>query len=110
MQPEDGVMLRGNSLRRILPVALPLISLVFGLLVPTVFFAQTRKPDEPKQGMGVSTGAALSYTSRRTVNITDPKAPVVFEDVTAGSVLANFRHRSGVPDKPYILDTAGAGV
>ena len=71
MQPEDGVMFRSNSLRRILPVALPLISLVFGLLVPTVFFAQTRKPDEQKQGMGVSTGVALSYTSRRTVNITD---------------------------------------
>ena len=103
-------MFRGNSFRRRLSVALPLLLMTFALLAPTVFFAQTKKPDEQKPGMGVSTGAAVSYTSRRTVGITDPKAPVVFEDVTARTALVNFHHRSGVPDKPYILDTAGGGV
>jgi hypothetical protein len=63
------------------------------------------------QGMGgVSTDKAYSYTSRRTVGIVDPKAPVVFEDVTDGTALKNFKHRSGSPEKNYIFETPSGGV
>lgn len=110
MHPEDSLMFGGNSLRWRLSVALPLLLITIALLAPTVFFAQTKKPDEQKQGMGVSTGAARSYTSRRTVGVTDPKAQMVFENVTARTALANFRHRSGAREKNYILETASGGV
>ncbi len=63
----------------------------------------------PPQG-GVSTGPAATYTSRRTVGITDPNAPVVFEDVTDKTPLANFRHRSGEAAKDYIFETTSGGA
>ena len=59
---------------------------------------------------GASTGAPATYTSRRTTGITDPNAPVVFEDVTNKTALANFHHRSGGAAKDYIFDTASGGV
>lgn len=59
---------------------------------------------------GVSTGEAKIYTSRRTVNIVDPKAPVIYEDVTARTALAKFQHRSGSPSKDYIVDGVSGGV
>jgi hypothetical protein len=93
-------------------VATPLVIAMLLLSAPTLFFAQTtpQKPREEKRGMGVSTGEARVYTSRRTVGITDPKAPMVFEDVTARTALAKFRHRSGTADKNYILETTSGGV
>ena len=75
-------MFKGNSLRGILSVALRLLLITIALLAPTVFFAQTKKPDEQKPGMGVSTGDARTYTSRRTVGVTDAKAPDVGVSVT----------------------------
>jgi len=77
----------------------------FCFLVPFALLAQT----PAKQG-GVSTGAPATYTSRRTVGITDPNAPVIFEDVTSKTALANFRHRSGEAAKDYIFDTPSGGV
>lgn len=69
------------------------------------------KKPEPQQGMGgVSTGTPVTYTSRRTVGITDPKAPVVFEDVTEKTAMASFKHRSGGPQKDYIFETPAGGV
>jgi enediyne biosynthesis protein E4 len=69
------------------------------------------QPSQPSQGMGtVSTGEARAYASRRTVGITDAKAPAVFEDVTARTALAAFRHRAGSRSKDYIVDTTSAGV
>lgn len=68
-----------------------------------------RKP-EPPQSTGVSTGAAVNYSTRRTVGITDPKAPVVFEDVTDKTAVAAFRHRSGSLQKDYIFETPSGGV
>lgn len=59
---------------------------------------------------GSSTGAPATYTSRRTVGITDPKAPVVFEDVTGKTALSNFKHISGGVNKDYILETPSGGV
>jgi len=66
------------------------------------------KPQRP--GAGVSTGTPANYTSKRTVDITDPNAPNVFEDVTDKTVLAQFRHKSGGPNKDYIFDTPSGGV
>lgn len=73
--------------------------------------AQTppRKP-EPQQSTGVSTGTPLNYSAKRTVGITDPKAPVVFEDVTDKTAVAAFRHRSGSLQKDYIFETPSGGV
>jgi hypothetical protein len=60
--------------------------------------------------MGVSTGAALTYSSRRTVGILDPKAPLVFEDMTDKTAMSSFRHRSGTLQKDYIFETPAGGV
>jgi hypothetical protein len=109
MHWQDILTFRGNSLRR-MSVALRLLLIAMPLLAPVAFVAQTKKPDEQKQGSGVSTGEAHSYASRRTIGITDAKAPVVFEDVTARTVLAKFKHRSGGPAKDYIVETASSGV
>jgi hypothetical protein len=69
------------------------------------------KKPEPQQPMGgVSTGAALSYTTKRTVGIVDPKAPMVFEDVTDKTAMANFKHRAGTPSKDYIFEVPSGGV
>jgi enediyne biosynthesis protein E4 len=68
------------------------------------------KRNEATQGMGVSTGTPVNYTSRRTVGITVPSAPVVFEDVTNKTAMASFTHRSGSPRKDYIFETASSGV
>jgi hypothetical protein len=76
---------------------------------PFFVLAQTpaRKP-EPQAG--VSTGTPVNYSSRRTVGVTDPKAPVVFEDVTDKTAPGNFKHRSGSPQKNYIFETTSGGV
>jgi hypothetical protein len=72
---------------------------------------QQEKPQpKPQQGMGVSTGTAVNYSSRRTVGITDANAPVVFEDITDKTAMAGFRHRSGTPQKDYIFETPAGGV
>jgi enediyne biosynthesis protein E4 len=89
------------------------LSLSIALLIAAApLAAQNQPPAAPQQqGMGgVSTGEAKTYTSKRTVGIVDPKAPVVFEDVTARTALANFQHRSGSPQKDYIVETPSGGV
>lgn len=77
----------------------------FSLLLSLALSAQTQQP----MG-GASTGVPATYTSRRTAGITDPNAPVVFEDVTGKTAVANFRHRSGEAAKDYIFDTTSGGV
>ncbi|HKE56282.1 MAG TPA: CRTAC1 family protein [Pyrinomonadaceae bacterium] len=70
------------------------------------------KPEQAQQPMGggVNTGAPINYTSKRTVGITDPNAPLVFEDVTDKTALANFKHRAGTPEKNYIFEVPSGGV
>ncbi|MFN2530957.1 MAG: CRTAC1 family protein [Pyrinomonadaceae bacterium] len=88
----------------------PLLILVIASLA-SLTVAQTPAPKtEPQQGMGVSTGTPLNYSSKRTVGITDANAPMVFEDVTAKTTLNNFRQRSGAPDKNYIFEVPSGGV
>jgi len=84
----------------------------FSLLLSFALPAQTppKKPESQQPMGGASTGAPATYTSRRTAGITDPNAPVVFEDVTDKTPLANFRHRSGEAAKDYIFDTPSGGV
>src|SRR6187549_1289635 len=90
-----------------------LVSLVcIILLVPLVLLGQEpppKKPDQQPMG-GASTGAPATYTSRRTVGIMDPNAPVVFEDVTDKTSLASFRNRSGEASQDYIFETPTGGV
>src|SRR5438270_7464030 len=102
-----------NFVRRALAVA-AILSLT---LAPVVTHAQQTNPpaaqqqqQSPPQGMGVSTGTAVVSTTKRTVGIVDPKAPVVFDDVTLKTALANFKHRSGGPQKDYIVECVSGGV
>jgi hypothetical protein len=85
---------------------------LFALLecIASVLAQAPPKKPEPQQGMGVSTGAAVTYSSRRTAGITDPAAPVVFEDITDRTAMADFRHRAGNPQKDYIFETPSGGV
>jgi enediyne biosynthesis protein E4 len=80
-------------------------AILFVLVLLSVTPAKTQQ-----QGGGVSTGTPLTYTSRRTVGVTDPKAPIVFEDITDKTALAGFMHRSGGPQKDYIFETPSGGV
>ena len=88
------------------------VFVVLCLLSSIALFGQTppKKP-EPQQPMGgVSTGAALNYTSRRTAGIVDPKAPMIFEDATDKTAMANFKHHAGSPAKDYIFEVPSGGV
>ena len=92
---------------------LSMLLLIPVLIAPAGFLTHTfaQKKQEPKTGMGgVSTGEARSYASTRTAGVTEPNAPVIFEDLTARTALARFRNRSGSAEKNYILETASAGV
>jgi enediyne biosynthesis protein E4 len=80
-----------------------LLILVLVSLCPIIF-----SQDAPKGG--VSTGVAKSYSSRRTVGITDQKAPNWFEDVTARTALSSFRNQSGSSKKDYILEVSSGSV
>lgn len=90
------------------------VTILLLICVPLCLIAQTPRPTPSpmqQQGMtGVSTGTARSYASRRTTGITDPTAPVVFEDITDQTALRNFKHRSGSADKNYIFETPSGGV
>jgi hypothetical protein len=89
-------------------VLVSLLALV--VCLPPVFAQAPPKKPETQQGMGVSTGTAITYSSRRTAGITDPAAPVVFEDVTGKTAMASFLSRSGNPQKDYIFETPSGGV
>jgi hypothetical protein len=91
---------------------LVLLVLLFstGSVQPVAAQDQQKKPESQQQGMGVSTGAAITYSTRRTVGVTDPKAPIVFEDVTGKTALSTFKNRSGTPEKNYIFETPSGGV
>ena len=89
--------------------ALALTLFVALTIIPTSSSAQQQQEQRP-QGMGVNVGSSLVTGARRTAGISDPKAPVVFEDVTARTPLAQFRHSSGSRQKDYIVETVSGGV
>lgn len=81
------------------------------LLAPSLaLVAQQNNNQQPKPSGGVSTGTPGTYSSKRTVGITDPNGPTVFEDVTDRSTIGQFQHRSGGADKDYIFETPSGGV
>ncbi|HEU4870170.1 MAG TPA: hypothetical protein VFT08_04905, partial [Pyrinomonadaceae bacterium] len=86
-----------------------LIGFLFVLLVCTLQGQTPSKPAQQTTG-GVSTGAARNYTTKRTIDVIDPKAPVVFEDVTEKTALRDFVHRSGTPQKNYIFEAPSGAV
>jgi hypothetical protein len=102
-------MLLKTSPRLVRPRSLALLLLLASLGLSAFVFAQSPQKKPESQG-GVSTGTPVNYSSRRTVGVTDAKAPVVFEDVTDKTALANFKHRSGSPQKNYIFETTSGGV
>jgi hypothetical protein len=75
-----------------------------------LFGQKTPQKREPQGMGGVVTGAPVTYTSRRTVDIIDPKAPLVFEDATDKTALSNFKHRAGTLAKNYIFEVPSGGV
>ena len=85
------------------------LMLVASLFVGSLLVSAQQKP-EPQGAGGVSTGTPLNYATKRTVGITDPKAPAIFEDVTDKTALASYRHRSGTPEKNYIFEVPSGGV
>lgn len=74
--------------------------LIFPLSIAVGIFSQSRPT-----GTDAATGDAQQYTAARTVGIFDPKAPVIFVDITAQTALANFKHVADDPDVNYIIDT-----
>ena len=69
------------------------------------------KTTQPQQPMGgVSTGTALNYKTRRTIDVIDPNAPVVFQDITEKTALRVFMHRSGAAEKNYIFEAPSGAV
>lgn len=72
--------------------------------------AQTAPPPSTGSSTGPSTGEARTYTSRRTVDITDPKAPLIFENITAQTPLAKFKHLTGGRTKDYIVEVSSGSV
>jgi len=81
------------------------------LIITTVLFIAGQTPRPTQQpAAGVETGPALNYANRRTVGITDAKAPVVFEDVTDRTALKDFHHRAGSPEKNFIFEVPSGGV
>ncbi|HYG80385.1 MAG TPA: hypothetical protein VD861_08365, partial [Pyrinomonadaceae bacterium] len=106
-------MFRSYPARSAFVRALSLLTVFLLTQAPLSLLAQTpdSQTNPPQQGMGgASTGEARMYTSKRTVGIVDPNAPTVFEDVTARTALASFQHRSGSPQKDYIVETPSGGV
>ena len=85
------------------------LALLASVSASVLVLAQTPQKKPESQG-GVSTGTPVNYSSRRTAEVTDPKAAVVFEDVIDKTALANFKHRSGSPQKNYIFETTSGGV
>jgi len=81
-----------------------LTTILAALLLPFATAAQ-----DPGAG-GAATGEAKTYASRRTTGIVDPKAPVIFEDVTATTVLKDYKCVSGSSSKEYILETTACTV
>ncbi len=64
---------------------------------------------DPPMG-GVSTGEAKTYTTKRTTGIIEKDAPMVLEDVTAQTLLKDFRCVAGAAGKEYILEATACTV
>ncbi len=86
------------------------LRMLLASLASVCVLAQTPVTKKPETQSGASTGTPVNYSSRRTVGVTDPKAPHVIEDVTEKTAMWSFRHRSGSLQKNYIFETTSGGV
>jgi enediyne biosynthesis protein E4 len=83
------------------------------LIVAGAIHAAAQPPVSPSGGASTAGVFAPVKDSRKrpiTAGGFVDGAPIVFEDRTAGSGLATFRHRSGSPEKTGILDVPSGGV
>jgi hypothetical protein len=77
---------------------------------------ESQQPPRAQQGMGGiagGIGAAPVYDELKrpiTAGGFVDKGPVVFEDITRQAGLAGWRHKMGVPEKNFIVETNGSGV
>jgi enediyne biosynthesis protein E4 len=78
--------------------------------------SQTGSQNPPQGGPGgVSAGVAAApvYDAERrpiTAGGFVDTGPVIFEDITKQAGLAGWRHKMGVPEKNFIVETNGSGV
>jgi hypothetical protein len=92
------------------------VAVVFAFSALAVCQEAPKPPDRQSQGgMGVATGAphaAVKDALSRPITAGGfvDGAPVVFANITKLAGLDKFRHRSGTPAKPTILETMGSGV
>jgi hypothetical protein len=84
-------------------------------MLPVECLAQ--EPHKPQQGgVGGSatsgTFAAQYDTENRPITAGGfvNTGPIVFEDITKAAGLAEWNHKMGSPNKPFIIDTDGSGV
>ena len=79
---------------------------------------QQQQPPQPKTpqsmgGIAGGLGAAPVYDEQKrpiTAGGFVDSGPVVFEDVTKAAGLSGWRHKMGVPEKNFIVETNGSGV
>ena len=78
---------------------------------------QAQPPAKPPQsgmsGIAGGLGAAPVYDELKrpiTAGGFVDKGPVVFEDVTKTAGLAGWKHKMGVPEKNFIVETNGSGI
>jgi enediyne biosynthesis protein E4 len=86
------------------------------LIFPDNSWAQQdkQKPQSSSVG-GIASGAPAApiYDSENrpfTAGGFVEKGPVIFEDVTKQAGLASWRHKMGVPEKNFVVETNGSGV
>jgi enediyne biosynthesis protein E4 len=75
---------------------------------------ETQKPQPDGMG-GIASGVAAApvYDAQKrpiTAGGFVDKGPVIFQDVTKQAGLAGWRHKMGVPEKNFIVETNGSGV
>ena len=98
-----------------------LFSLMIALWFPVYGQAQqaSQPPPPPKgqsgmvSGIAGGMGAAPVYDAQRrpiTAGGFVDSGPIVFEDVTKAAGLSGWKHKMGVPEKKYIVETNGSGV
>jgi hypothetical protein len=63
------------------------IRALFGLAILLLTHSSLSAQAQQQPMGGVSTGSAVTYTSKRTVGIVDANAPTVFENVTDQTAL-----------------------
>ncbi len=89
---------------------------VFVALSTLPVAAGQQQPPQSQQGMsGIAggIGAAPVYDAQRrpiTAGGFVDKGPIVFRDITKEAGLAGWRHKMGVPEKKFIVETNGSGV